>query len=89
MTTSLTIIRRQDRRRRDFPRLAFAILRPGSDAVKSRRHIRALRRDFVDQFSRHPSHSESEFESLTYHHVVSSAHDELARRWLLRWGVYR
>ncbi len=36
---------------------------------KSRRHIRALRRDFVDQLSRHPSHSESEFESLTYHHV--------------------
>ena len=49
--------------------LAFAILRPGSDARKSRRHIRALRRDFVDQLSRHPSLSESEFESLTYHHV--------------------
>ncbi|SPW57603.1 putative efflux pump protein [Escherichia coli] len=49
--------------------LAFAILRPGSDARKSRRHIRALRRDFVDQLSRHPTLSESEFESLTYHHV--------------------
>ncbi|EIP4166144.1 efflux RND transporter periplasmic adaptor subunit [Salmonella enterica] len=69
--------------------LAFAILRPGSDAVKSRRHIRALRRDFVDQLSRHPSHSESEFESLTYHHVsqLSNSQDALARRWLLRWGV--
>ncbi|STL57794.1 putative efflux pump protein [Escherichia coli] len=33
--------------------------------VKSRRHIRALRRDFVDQLSRHPTLSESEFESLT------------------------
>ncbi|HCT4978074.1 TPA: FUSC family protein [Salmonella enterica] len=69
--------------------LAFAILRPGSDAVKSRRHIRALRRDFVDQLSRHPSHNESEFESLTYHHVsqLSNSQDALARRWLLRWGV--
>ncbi|POT57486.1 fusaric acid resistance protein [Citrobacter amalonaticus] len=69
--------------------LAFAILRPGSDARKSRRHIRALRRDFVDQLSRHPSHSESEFESLTYHHVsqLSNSQDALARRWLLRWGV--
>lgn len=70
--------------------LAFAILRPGSDARKSRRHIRALRRDFVDQLSRHPSLSENEFESLTYHHVsqLSSSQDALARRWLLRWGSY-
>ncbi|QUI98473.1 hypothetical protein KCP74_18975 [Salmonella enterica subsp. enterica] len=30
--------------------------------------ISARRRDFVDQLSRHPSHN-SEFESLTYHHV--------------------
>lgn len=69
--------------------LAFAILRPGSDARKSRRHIQALRRDFVDQLSRHPSHSENEFESLTYHHVsqLSNSQDALARRWLLRWGV--
>lgn len=69
--------------------LAFAILRPGSDARKSRRHIRALRRDFVDQLSRHPAHSENEFESLTYHHVsqLSNSQDALARRWLLRWGV--
>ncbi|ECY4495583.1 FUSC family protein, partial [Salmonella enterica subsp. enterica serovar Stanley] len=49
----------------------------------------ALRRDFVDQLSRHPSHNESEFESLTYHHVsqLSNSQDALARRWLLRWGV--
>lgn len=69
--------------------LAFAILRPGSGARKSRRHIRALRRDFVDQLSRHPTLSESEFESLTYHHVsqLSNSQDALARRWLLRWGV--
>lgn len=69
--------------------LAFAVLRPGSDARKSRRHIQALRRDFVVQLSRHPVHSEHEFESLTYHHVsqLSNSQDALARRWLLRWGV--
>lgn len=69
--------------------LAFAILRPGSDARKSRRHIRALRRNFVDQLSRRPSLSENEFESLTYHHVsqLSNSQDALSRRWLLRWGV--
>ncbi len=52
-----------------FARLAFAVLSPGSDARKGRRHIRALRRHFVDQLSRHPQHSEHEFESLVYHHV--------------------
>ena len=69
--------------------LAFAILRPGSDARKSRRRIRALRRDFVDQLSRRPAHSEYEFESLAYHHIsqLSTSQDALARRWLLRWGV--
>ncbi|EHG5980181.1 FUSC family protein [Escherichia fergusonii] len=69
--------------------LAFATLRPSSDARKSRRHIRALRRNFVDQLSRRPSLSESEFESLTYHHVsqLSNSQDAPARRWLLRWGV--
>ncbi|EFW49312.1 hypothetical protein SDB_03311 [Shigella dysenteriae CDC 74-1112] len=60
--------------------LAFAILRPGSDARKSRRHIRALRRDFVDQLSRHPTLSESEFESLTYHHVSQLSNSRM--RWL-------
>lgn len=69
--------------------LAFAVLTPGSDARKSRRHIRALRRHFVDQLSRHPENSEHEFESLVYHHVsqLSASQDEPARRWLLRWGV--
>lgn len=69
--------------------LAFAVLTPGSDARKSRRHIRALRRHFVDQLSRHPDNSEHDFESLVYHHVsqLSSSQDEPARRWLLRWGV--
>ncbi|KFC10902.1 hypothetical protein GTGU_00478 [Trabulsiella guamensis ATCC 49490] len=68
---------------------AFAILRPGSDARKSRRHIHALRCHFVDQLSRRPAHSEHEFESLVYHHVsqLSNSKDALARRWLLRWGV--
>jgi uncharacterized membrane protein YccC len=69
--------------------LAFAVLKPGSDARKSRRHIRALRRHFVDQLSRHPQQSEHEFESLVYHYIsqLSSSQDALARRWLLRWGV--
>jgi len=69
--------------------LAFAVLKPGSDARKSRRHIRALRRHFVDQLSRHPQQSEHEFESLVYHRIsqLSNSQDALARRWLLRWGV--
>lgn len=72
-----------------FAWLAFAVLSPGSDARKGRRHIRALRRHFVDQLSRHPQHSEHEFESLVYHHVsqLSQSKDALVRRWLLRWGV--
>ncbi|MRS16836.1 FUSC family protein [Enterobacteriaceae bacterium RIT691] len=69
--------------------LAFAVLKPGSDARKSRRHIHALRRHFVDQLSRHPQQSEHEFESLVYHYIsqLSNSQDALARRWLLRWGV--
>ncbi|WP_318388210.1 FUSC family protein [Enterobacter sp.] len=69
--------------------LAFAVLRPGSDARKSHRHIRALRRRFVDQLSAHPARSENEFESLVYHHVSQLSHskDATSRRWLLRWGV--
>ena len=68
---------------------AFAVLRPGSDSRKGRRHIRALRRGFIDQLSRKPSHSESGFESLVYHHIsqLSNSKEESARRWLLRWGV--
>ncbi|TCW46545.1 putative membrane protein YccC [Phytobacter diazotrophicus] len=69
--------------------LSFAVLRPGSDARKSRRHIRALRRGFVDQLSQMPTMSEHEFESVVYHHIsqLSNSKDALARRWLLRWGV--
>ncbi|MGB7801500.1 FUSC family protein [Buttiauxella sp.] len=69
--------------------VAFSVLRPGSDSRKSRRHIRALRRGFVDQLSRKPQHSENQFESLVYHHIsqLSNSKDEIARRWLLRWGV--
>ncbi|MFE4109880.1 FUSC family protein [Kosakonia sp. YIM B13611] len=69
--------------------LAFAVLRPGSDARKSRRHIRTLRRSFVDQLSRLPQLSEHEFESVVYHHISQLSHsqDAPARRWLLRWGV--
>ncbi len=69
--------------------LAFAVLRPGSDARKSRRQIRALRREFIDQLSRRPTRNEHEFESVVYHHIsqLSTSQDALARRWLLRWGV--
>lgn len=69
--------------------LAFAVLRPGSDERKSRRHIRELRRGFVDQLSRKPQLSENGYESLVYHHVsqLNSSQDALSRRWLLRWGV--
>lgn len=69
--------------------LAFAVLRPGSDARKSRRHIRQLRRGFVDQLSRRPQLSENAYESLVYHHVsqLNASQDALSRRWLLRWGV--
>ncbi|WJD48358.1 FUSC family protein [Enterobacter sp. PGRG2] len=69
--------------------LAFAVLRPGSDARKSHRHIRALRLRFIDQLSRRPRYRESEFESLVYHHVsqLSQSKDAQSRRWLLRWGV--
>ena len=69
--------------------LAFAVLRPGSDARKSRRHIRELRRGFVDQLSRKPHLGENEYESLVYHHVsqLNNSQDALSRRWLLRWGV--
>lgn len=48
--------------------LAFSILRPGSDTRKGQRHIRTIRRGFVDQLSRRPCHSESQFESLVYSH---------------------
>ncbi|KOC90942.1 FUSC family protein, partial [Winslowiella iniecta] len=69
--------------------LAFQILRPSSDKRKSRRHIRALRREFLDQLSRHPRLSESRFESQIYHRIsqLSTSRDQTARVWLLRWGV--
>lgn len=69
--------------------LAFSILRPSSDKRKGRRHIRAIRRGFMDQISRRPQNSEGEFESLVYHHIsqLSNSKDEDSRRWLLRWGV--
>jgi len=69
--------------------LAFLILRPGSDKLRSRRHIRALRQEFLDQLSRRPRLSQSRFESLIYHriHQLNASRDEPARLWLLRWGV--
>lgn len=69
--------------------LAFQILRPSSDKRKSRRIIRALRRDFIDQLSKKPQQSESRFESLIYHRIsqLNQSQDQEARSWLLRWGV--
>ncbi|QKJ87058.1 FUSC family protein [Paramixta manurensis] len=69
--------------------LAFQILRPSSDKRKSRRNIRALRREFLDQLGRHPRLSESRFESQIYHRIsqLNTSRDEQARVWLLRWGV--
>nr|WP_301286285.1 FUSC family protein [Serratia nevei] len=69
--------------------LAFQILRPSSDKRKSRRIIRALRRDFIDQLSKRPQQSESQFESLIYHRIsqLNQSQDQEARSWLLRWGV--
>ncbi|WP_313383900.1 FUSC family protein [Pantoea sp.] len=69
--------------------LAFQLLRPSSDARRSRRHIRALRMAFLDQLRRRPRLSESRFESQIYHRIsqLSSSRDEQARVWLLRWGV--
>ncbi|CAI0741096.1 MAG: FUSC family protein [Serratia proteamaculans] len=69
--------------------LAFQILRPSSDKRKSRRIIRALRRDFIDQLSKKPQQSESRFESLIYHRIsqLNQSKDQEARSWLLRWGV--
>lgn len=69
--------------------VAFQILRPSSDKRRSRRHIRLLRREFIDQLSRRPRSSESRFESQVYYRInlLNSSRDEQARLWLLRWGV--
>ncbi|PVZ78498.1 fusaric acid resistance protein [Serratia sp. S1B] len=69
--------------------LAFQILRPSSDKRKSRRIIRALRRDFIDQLSKKPQQSENQFESRLYHRIsqLNQSQDQEARTWLLRWGV--
>lgn len=69
--------------------LAFQVLQPSSDKRKSRRIIRALRRDFIDQLSNKPQQSESRFESLIYHRIsqLNQSQDQESRSWLLRWGV--
>jgi len=69
--------------------IAFQVLRPSSDKRKSRRIIRALRRDFMDQLSRRPALSHFQFESLIYHRMnqLNQSKDQLSRTWLLRWGV--
>ncbi|MBD8165864.1 FUSC family protein [Erwinia persicina] len=72
-----------------FVWLAFMILRPSSDKRRSRRHIIALRREFIDQLGRHPRHSKNVFESMVYHRInqLKNSRDEQAQLWLMRWGV--
>ncbi|MGY3929896.1 transporter [Aeromonas encheleia] len=69
--------------------LAFQILRPSSDRRKSRRIMRILRHDFMDQLAPRPQQSESQFESRIYHGIsqLSQSQDQTARLWVLRWGV--
>jgi len=69
--------------------LAFCILRPSSDKHRSRRHIRALRSEFVDQLGRRPRLSQNSFESLVYHRInqLKNSRDDQAHLWLMRWGV--
>lgn len=69
--------------------VAFQLLRPSSDKRKSRRIIRMLRRDFIDQISSHPQQSQNQFESLIYHRInqLNLSKDQSARLWLLRWGM--
>ena len=69
--------------------VAFQVLRPSSDKRKSRRIIRMLRRDFIDQLSAHPQQSQNQFESLIYHRInqLNLSEDQSARLWLLRWGM--
>ncbi|CQQ55009.1 FUSC family protein [Yersinia enterocolitica] len=69
--------------------VAFQILRPSSDKRKSRRIVRMLRRDFIDQLSAHPQQSQNQFESLIYHRInqLNLSKDQPARLWLLRWGI--
>ncbi len=69
--------------------LFFQVLRPSSDSRKSRRQIRALRRDFIDQLSRRPQLSHLQFESLIYYRInlLNQSKDQISRNWLLRWGV--
>lgn len=69
--------------------LAFQILRPSSDGRKSRRLIRRLRRDFMDQLAPRPRQSEHQFESRVYHLIgqLGQGTDQGARLWGLRWGV--
>ena len=69
--------------------VAFQVLRPSSDTRKSRRLIRALRRDFIDQLRPRPQRTQADFESLIYHRIsqLNQGKDEVSRIWVLRWGV--
>jgi len=72
-----------------FAWLAFVLIRPSSDDRKSLRHIRALRRGFLDQLRPKPRASQNHYESRLYFHIhqLKSSQNNQAKLWLLRWGV--
>lgn len=72
-----------------FAWLAFVLIRPSSDERKSRRHIRAIRRGFIDQLRPNPRESQNHYESELYHHInqLKTSQANPAKLWLLRWGV--
>ncbi|WP_241609097.1 FUSC family protein [Rosenbergiella australiborealis] len=72
-----------------FAWLAFVLIRPSSDDRKSLRHIRALRRGFLDQLRSRPRSSQNNYESSLYYHInqLKSSQNHQAKLWLLRWGV--
>ncbi|WP_241638867.1 FUSC family protein [Rosenbergiella epipactidis] len=72
-----------------FAWLAFVLIRPSSDDRKSLRHIRAIRRGFLDQLQPNPHASRNHYESRLYFHInqLKSSQQAQAKLWLLRWGV--
>lgn len=72
-----------------FAWLAFVLIRPSSDDRKSLRHIKAIRRGFIDQLRPKPYATRNHYESRLYFHInqLKSSKQAQAKLWLLRWGV--
>lgn len=72
-----------------FAWLAFVLIRPSSDDRKSLRHIKAIRRGFLDQLRPKPYATRNHYESRLYFHInqLKSSKQAQAKLWLLRWGV--